>query len=167
MSDLRGYYDQSYPPWVFTPGPVPAVTTLAPSSIVVDTPTLVTVTGTGFTPQSKVAVDGVRQSTTFVSATSLTYTAEADEAGAQDVRVVDQFGQVSNAASLTVTATAGLNLPADPGSSTIAVIQEWVDVNPDQADEVLAAEQARGDAARVTLVDWLTSFIATRDGTGP
>lgn len=50
----------------------------------------------------------------------------------------------------------------DPGSYTIADIQAWVDQNPDLADEVLAAEQARS-SPRVTLIEWLEGFIAHRD----
>jgi hypothetical protein len=41
------------------------------------------------------------------------------------------------------------------GDFTIAQVEEWVEAHPDQVDEVLAAEQARGDDARVTLVAWL------------
>lgn len=54
-----------------------------------------------------------------------------------------------------------------PGNYTIAEIETWVDANPDQADEVLAAEQARS-TPRITLVDWLQGFISHRDeGTTP
>ena len=51
----------------------------------------------------------------------------------------------------------------DVAGSTIADVKDWVDDHPDLADEVLAIEQARGDAARSTLVDWLEGFIEHRD----
>jgi hypothetical protein len=54
-------------------------------------------------------------------------------------------------------------LPAGVAHFTVGDVQEWVDDHADQADEVLDAEQARGDAARVTLVRWLEGFIAHRD----
>lgn len=55
----------------------------------------------------------------------------------------------------------------NPQNFTIADIEAWVDAHPDQADEVLAHEQARS-TPRVTLVDWLQGFISHRDeGTTP
>ena len=50
----------------------------------------------------------------------------------------------------------------DPGSFTVAEIQEWVDDHADMADEVLTAELSR-PSPRITLVDWLEGFIAHRD----
>lgn len=47
-------------------------------------------------------------------------------------------------------------------AATIAEVQSWVDENPSEADEVLAAEQAR-TSPRVTLVSWLQGFISDRD----
>jgi hypothetical protein len=59
-------------------------------------------------------------------------------------------------------ATVG-GLAIDVAASTIAVVQQWVDENPDLADEVLDVERARGTSARTTLVDWLEGFIEHRD----
>lgn len=43
----------------------------------------------------------------------------------------------------------------DPGDYTVEEVKEYVTDNPDQADEVLAAEQAGKN--RTTLTDWLES----------
>lgn len=51
----------------------------------------------------------------------------------------------------------------DPSAFSIPHIRDWTDDHPDRADEVLAAERARGDSARATLLDWLEGFIAHRD----
>lgn len=56
-------------------------------------------------------------------------------------------------------------LPDDVEHFTIPQVQEWVGAHPDQADAVLAAEEARGDSARSTLVDWLNQF--TPEETSP
>ena len=62
--------------------------------------------------------------------------------------------------------TGGAALDAhvtDPGSFTIAEIQDWVDHHGEFADEVLSAELSR-PSPRVTLVDWLEGFIESTDG---
>jgi len=102
-------YEHSYPPDVYGPPATPVLSTLTPNSIVIDTPTEVQVTGTGFTHNSHVFVDGVEQITTYVSPTVLHYTAEADTPGTQDVTVVTEHAGgdlTSNMVVLTVTATA-------------------------------------------------------------
>jgi hypothetical protein len=48
-------------------------------------------------------------------------------------------------------------------TQNIPTVQAWVDDHADWADEVLAAERARGGGARRTLIDWLEGFIAHRD----
>jgi hypothetical protein len=83
------------------PGPAPTLTSLAPPSVVVATPTLVTLTGTGFSAWSKVWADEEAQVTTFVNPTTLTYHAEADQEGSQTITVHDPNG-VSNAVELDV-----------------------------------------------------------------
>lgn len=98
-----------YPEWnPPEPPPLPdgaTITGLDPSSVVVDTPTTVTITGTNFAPGMQVLVDGQSfPSATFVDSAHATFTAQASSAGHQDVRVV-VAGQVSEAASLTVTAS--------------------------------------------------------------
>src|SRR5262245_65633814 len=75
MTDIRGYYDQSYPPSVWTPPPVaPRITSIAPNTGVIATPVTITVTGTDFTPDCVVLFSGSATgvTTTYVSATSLT-----------------------------------------------------------------------------------------------
>src|SRR5262245_35538463 len=47
----------------------------------------------------------------------------------------------------------------DPGEHTVDEVKEYVTANPDQADEVLAAEQAGQN--RVTLVSWLEAQTAS------
>jgi hypothetical protein len=101
---LADYYDQSLPTRLYAPPPTPVVTTLAPNSIVVATPTAVVVTGTGFTPSSFVWADEEEQATTYISPTQLDYSAEADQVGTQDITVQTR-GVASNAVVLTVTAT--------------------------------------------------------------
>jgi hypothetical protein len=44
----------------------------------------------------------------------------------------------------------------DPAAHTIPEVEEYVNENPDQADAILALEQAGKD--RVTLVSWLENF---------
>jgi hypothetical protein len=115
MSDMMGrlrvaarYYDESYPPDLYDPTELqPSIASLAPSSIVIATPTTVTVTGTNFdASRSVVWVDGVAQATTYISATSVSYQAEGDQVGSQTV-VVHNGSRISNPVELTVTATAG------------------------------------------------------------
>jgi len=65
--------------------------------------------------------------------------------------------------TVTIAWTPAATVQEDPASYTIASIKEWVDNRPDLADEVLAAEEARGDDGRVTLLNWLQGFIAHRD----
>ena len=100
------YYDQSLPPDVMGEGTPPTLTTLAPASIVVATPTPLVVTGTGFKSNAKVWADEEQQLTTYVNSTTLHYTAQADQTGTQDI-TVHNGSLISNAKVLTVTATAG------------------------------------------------------------
>ena len=51
----------------------------------------------------------------------------------------------------------------DPAAFRIPLLEAWVDSYPNLADEVLAAEQARGTRARRKLIRWLQGFIAHRD----
>ena len=135
----------------------PTITALAPTTIMVDAETEVTVTGTNFGSDYKVWQDEQQMATTFVSSTSLTFLALASSAGIIDVTVHGGAG-VSNGLQITVTDVA-----ADPSAFNIDAIQAYVDAHPAIADEVLAAETARGTNARVTLLDWLRGFIAHRD----
>lgn len=51
----------------------------------------------------------------------------------------------------------------EPGAHTVEAVKSWVDRHDDRADEVLAAERARGSSSRSSLVTWLEGFIASRD----
>lgn len=107
---------ESYPPDVLHPTPA-VLATLNPASIVLGPPPkLVTVTGTGFTTRSRVWADEEQQATTFVSDTSLTYMAQADQVGAQDI-TVHNGGAVSNSLSLAVTAAQAEKGSASPGDT--------------------------------------------------
>jgi len=124
MTDLARYYDESIPPDLLVPPVAPVLTTLTPSSIVVNTPTTVLIDGTDFTGASQVWVDGVRQSTTHVSATRVSYLGQADQVGTQDVRVVTQ-GLPSNALVLTITASQQEE-PVPSSSWVKAEIVSWL-----------------------------------------
>jgi hypothetical protein len=70
--------------------PVPAVTSLAPSSIDLDADDqTLTISGTGFTPASTVSLNGVSKAMTYVSDTQLTIPITfSDFPGAGDYPVV-------------------------------------------------------------------------------
>lgn len=86
----------------------------------------------------------------------------------QKITVNGTFSFYWNGTAWVAGAAPVGTVTAAPWDYTIAEIQAWVDDNPDDADEVLAAEQSRGTSARVTLVDWLQGFISHRDeGTLP
>lgn len=152
MTDLARYYDQSYPPSVWAP-PVPATGATAG------------IPGTwspaGSTPPASVAdlQAGVPNAVTASPATAWTagQYVQTATAGAAGRATWTGTGWVGGVAPGTAKA-----LPGDVGDFTVADVQLWVDANPDLADEVLAAEQAR-PSPRSTLVDWLHGFIAHRD----
>jgi IPT/TIG domain len=86
------------------PLPTPTITSLAPSSVPHDVPTLVTITGTNFLASiSDVVVDGDAYPTgTYVSPTTMTFMSTASAAGTQQVVVTN--GDVSSSPStLTLT----------------------------------------------------------------
>lgn len=113
---LAGYYDASYPAWLVDP-PTPVLTSLAPPSIVAgDAPVVVTLTGTGFTPASKVWADEEQQLTTYVDDTTLRYDAEADLEGSQTI-TVRNAAEISNGIELDVTAAE----PAPPAAPPAGV----------------------------------------------
>ena len=153
MTDL-GYYDTSYPASLWGS----AVTTVTPATAVVGAaPFTITVNGTGFTASSVVRFDGDSRPTTYVSETQLTATVASPVGPARTVQVT-----VSTGGSAAFTITAAATIREAPWEYTIAEIQAYVDENPDDADEVLAAEESRA-SPRVTLVDWLQGFISHRD----
>jgi len=111
MTDLSGrlraatgYYDGSYPPELITPPTnPPTLTSLNPTSIVVDTPTLVTVTGTNFYSGSRIFASGTQQITHYISPTQLSYEALADQAPGHSTVEVHNGTQISNSIDLQVT----------------------------------------------------------------
>lgn len=103
--DVRRLYSDSYPSDILGPQLPPTLASLAPSSIVVNTSTPVTITGSGFNHNATVLVDGVSQLTSWISATEVRYTALADAVGTQDVRVRNGSSVPSALLTLTVTAT--------------------------------------------------------------
>jgi IPT/TIG domain len=112
MSDLlsrlriaTSYYDESLPPEIIEPVQ-PTLTSLNPTSIVMGTPTLVTVTGIEFTHSSKIRSAFTDQITTYISPTQLSFMAEADTVGHTTIEVAN--GElISNSIDLNVTASVG------------------------------------------------------------
>lgn len=140
-------------------GPKPTVTSVAPNTISAAAAIATfTVTGTNFVNGATGRTDGLNQPTTFISATSLSFTFDPTVAGTVQVNVRNPDGQQSTNVPLTVAALAD-----DTSLATIDEIKQWVDDHEAEADEVLAAEESRGDAARSTLITWLQGFIAARD----
>lgn len=150
----------SYPAWVTNP-PMPTLTTLVPASIVVNTPTMVTVTGTNFTPGSKVWADEERQTTTYVSATTLRYNAVADAVGSQTITVHNGGTATSAGTELTVTATQEEAEASayDPGQHTVDDVLDHADAFPDEVQALYDAES--NGKGRVTLLDGLRERGAT------
>lgn len=154
MSITDRPYDESYPPSLWL-GPDPRITTLTPNTgSAAGGPITVTVTGTDFDASSVVEIAQVAQPTTYVSATQLTVSYDPTAAGTV-MFTVRRGSQESNSVPFTATAL-------DVATMTVADVQAWVDDHADEADEVLALEEAR-EHPRVTLLDWLRGFIAHRD----
>ena len=95
------YYEESYPTTLWAPADLGS---LNPISVVVNTPTPVTITGTGFTPSSRVMVDGDIYPTQYISPTQLRFIAQGDSVGTQNVSVLNG-GTNSDTLILGVTAT--------------------------------------------------------------
>ena len=123
---LAGYYDTSYPAGLWAAADLAS---LNPLSVVVDTPTPVTITGTGFSPSSRVQVDGDFYPTDYLSPSQVRFVALADTVGTQDVIVVNGSAE-SDILSLGVTATAGdavaeSTSPPDSPSSPLLTMDEF------------------------------------------
>lgn len=54
-------------------------------------------------------------------------------------------------------------LPTGVEGFTVDAIKAWVDDHEDQAQTVLDSETARGDTARITLLDWLRGVLDAND----
>lgn len=163
MSMTERIYDESYPPSLWGGGGTgpndPHIDLLAPATGSAAAGAIaITVTGSKFDAGATVEVNNVAVPTTYVSATSLTTSYDPAAAGTVMFTVRNPNSEESNSVPFVVSA-----LTDDPGAATVAEVRAWVDDNPELADEVLEAEEARGDAARVTLLDWLRGFIAHRD----
>lgn len=154
MVDLARYYDQSYPPSVWEPAGPPATGATAGIPGVWTPP--------GSTPPADLAALQAGDPVAVTASPATPWTAgqfvQTRTAGAAGRATWTGSGWVGG-----VAPGAAADPHVDPGSYTIAQVQAFVDANPALADEALAAEQARGDAARVTLVDWLQGFISHRD----
>jgi hypothetical protein len=140
-------------------GPAPTLASAAPPTVsAAAAATTVTLTGTNFVSGAKARVNAVDQTTTFISATSVSFSYDPAAAGTVQLSVKNPDGQTSPNLAYVVAA-----LQEDTSLATIDEIQAWVDAHEDIADEVLAAEQSRGPDARSTLITWLQGFIASRD----
>jgi hypothetical protein len=138
----------------------PSITTLVPNTVASSAAaTLINVNGSNFVAGSVIEINGTPVATTYVSATKLTTSYDPSAAGTVQFTVRNPNDEESNSVAFVVTAS----IVEDPSQFTIEEIKAWVDDHDAEADEVLAAEQARGDDARTTLVTWLQGFIAARD----
>jgi hypothetical protein len=121
----------SNPPDVFTvlggQNPVPAITTLAPASVSVNTGAFtLTVNGSGFIAGSQVQWNGANRVTTFISTTQLTAAILASDViatGSPVVTVVNAApgGGTSNSAALPVTPACSFDLT--PSATTLPATQ--------------------------------------------
>jgi len=145
MSDIRDPYQDSYPPSVWTVYSTGATAGIPGAW-----------TPAGSTPPASVAALGAGTPKTVVASPTTAWTSgqyvQTATTGAGGRATWTGTGWVGGAAPLGF----------DPGEHTIAEIQAMVDEHPDKAGEVLAAEQARDEHARSTLVTWLQHRI---DGT--
>lgn len=107
MSDVRGYYDQSYPPSIYGP-PVPTLVLINPTTGVTGVAANITLTGTGFTEDAVVLVGGVAAgagtTTTVVSPTQITLAYVALPAAGVLALSVSTDGGVTASRNFTVTA---------------------------------------------------------------
>jgi hypothetical protein len=86
-------------------GPIPAITSLSPSSETINSPLNVLVNGTEFVSGATVDFNGSARATTFVSATQLAAVinpADTASAGWDEITVTNPGLEVSNAVALTV-----------------------------------------------------------------
>src|SRR5512139_897709 len=128
---------------VVAPNPVPAVTTLSPSSATAGSgPFTLTVTGSNFVSGSVVRWNGVDRSTTYVSATQLTASILA--------------GDVATAGSFPVTVFN----PAPGGGTSNAVSFTVVAPNPVPAVTSLSPSSATAGSGPFTLTVTGSNFVS-------
>jgi len=148
--------------------PPPVATSLAPTSGFAILGCVITITGTGFAPNAVGLVDNgaiplmsqrvVTPGTVHEITVDFTGHVASHQIGVANGSVK------SNTLTYNAVVLADDELTANVGDFTIAQIQAHIDADHDAlADEVLAAEQARGEHARSTLITWLQGFIAARD----
>jgi pimeloyl-ACP methyl ester carboxylesterase len=108
--------------------PVPAISSLSPSSVVQNSPDFtLTVNGSGFVPTSSVKVGGSHRPTTYISDTQLAVTVFSTDiavAGSVTVKAINPApgGGPSNVANLTITAQPPNPVPSISSISPSAVI---------------------------------------------
>lgn len=140
-------------------GPAPTLASAAPPTVsAAAAATTITLTGTNFVSGAKARVNGADQTTTFISATQVSFSYDPSAAATVQLSVKNPDGQVSGNVAFVVAALAD-----DTSLATIEEIKQWVDDHETEAEAVLAAEESRGPDARSTLVTWLQGFIAARD----
>jgi hypothetical protein len=161
--DWRGYPDDGQvwgqKNWASGAIASPVLTTIAPTTwSAAAGPTTVTLTGTGFIPESKVQVDGVAlPTTTYVSATQLTTSYDPTTAGTTQFTVRNPDGKVTAAKPFTVAALA--DDPETVLAGSIDTVKTYVnalamDDNRDDIIQVLV-DFERAHQNRATLVSWL------------
>lgn len=119
MTLLPSPYEESYPPFLFAGGD-PRISSLAPNTASASAgPTTVTVNGSNFEADSVVEIDGVAQTTTFVSASRLTVSYDPSTAGTFVFTVRNASNLESNDSPFVVTAIAATGVTAGaPGAFT-------------------------------------------------
>lgn len=164
--DWRGYPDDGQVwgqgSWALGAIPAPVLTTIAPTTwSAAAGATTVTLTGTGFIPESKVQVDGVVVNTTYVAATQLTTSYDPATAGTTQFSVRNPDGKVTANKPFTVAALAFD--PATVLAGTIIEVQDFV-LALAMDDERVGIVQAlldheRLDRMRSTLIAWLDAQL--------
>lgn len=88
--------------FTYTPnGPGPAIAGLSPNTSPIAGGGTITVNGSSFEPSSVLRVDGTNFTTTFISATQLSFTAPAHALGAAGISVYNVDGQLSATTALS------------------------------------------------------------------
>lgn len=160
--DWRGYPDDGTPwgqtGWAAGAIPAPVLTTIAPTTVSAAAGAItVTCTGTGFTTDSRIQVDGVTVPTTYVSATSLTTSYDPTVAGTTQFTVRNPDGKVSAQKPFTVAALA--DDPETVLAGSIDEVKAYVNAlaNDDNRDDIIQAlvDAERQARNRATLVTWL------------
>lgn len=99
--------------------PVPTITQLSPTTILADTASLVvTVTGTGFVPTTTIAVNGSARTSTYVSATQMTFALAASDVAASGTLSITAVNAAPGGGSSAVS-TIAVNNPV-PGTGALS-----------------------------------------------